>query len=187
MVYWCPPSDCADDRPSSSEHFVLTSCAESGIFMATCLTESSGGDMSAVATHFTNFKMGAAASVIAAAAIFTPAALAQAKPDLNLMPTTPLTNMFGTDPIAGPIQFSLDVPWWWVGHGPNPNAAAAIAPLAAPGTTVFEFSPLSLFPGFLQPIAGWFLGFVPHFSICVAGLGVSVGPYGTLSVKTGSC
>jgi hypothetical protein len=157
--------------------------------MATCLTNT-GGEMSAVATQLTNFKMGAAATVIAAAAVLTPAAVAQARPDL--MPTSPVTNMlstdmFGTDPILGPVSFSLDAPWWWVGDGPNPNARAAIAPLATPGTPIFEFSPLSLFPGFLQPIAGWFLGFIPHFSICFAGLGVSVGPYGTLSVKTGAC
>jgi hypothetical protein len=149
--------------------------------------------MSAVATQLTSFKMGAAATVIAAAAILTPAAVAQARPDL--MPTSPVTNMlstdmFGTDPILGPVSFSLDVPPWWLGDGRNgsdPNAARAIAPLAATGSTIFEFSPLSLFPGFLQPIAGWFLGFVPHVSICVAGLGVSVGPYGTVSVKTGAC
>jgi hypothetical protein len=143
--------------------------------------------MSAVATHFTNLKMGAAATVIAAAAVLTPAAIAQARPDI--MPASPVTNMlstdmFGTDPILGPVTFSLETPWWWLGDGPNPNAA--ITTLATP-TTIFEFSPLSLFPGFLQPIAGWFLGFIPHFSICFAGLGVSVGPYGTVSVKTGAC
>jgi hypothetical protein len=149
--------------------------------------------MSAVASQLTNFKMGAAATVIAAAAVLTPAAVAQARPDL--MPTSPVTNMlstdmFGTDPILGPVSFSLDAPWWWVGNGPNPNARAAIAPFAAPslpGTTIFEFTPLSFVPGFLKPIAGWFLGFIPHFSVCVGGLGVSVGPYGTLSVKSGAC
>jgi hypothetical protein len=146
--------------------------------------------MSAVATQFTNFKMGAAATVIAAAAVLTPAAIAQARPDF--MPATPVTNMlstdmFGTDPILGPVSFSLETPWWW-GDGPNPNASArTLAPLAVTGTTIFEFQPLSLVPGFLKPIAGWFLGFIPHFSICFAGLGVSVGPYGTVSVKTGAC
>lgn len=145
--------------------------------------------MSAVATKFTNFKVSAAATVIAAAAILTPAALAEAKPDLNLMPTTPLTNLFGTDPIAGPIQLSLDAPWWWVGDGPNPNASSnSLAPLAVTGTTIFQFSVLSFFPGFLQPLAGWFIGLIPNFSICFAGLGLSVvGPYGTVSLKTGAC
>jgi hypothetical protein len=148
--------------------------------------------MSAVATHFTNFKMGAAATVIAAAAVLTPAAIAQARPDI--MPASPVTNMlstdmFGTDPILGPVSFSLETPWWWLGDGPNPNASSkSLAPLALTGTTIFEFSVLSFFPGFLQPIAGWFLGFVPNFSICFAGLGLSVvGPYGTVSLKTGAC
>jgi hypothetical protein len=38
MIWWCPRPDCADGRPTSSERFVLTRGAESGIFMATCLT-----------------------------------------------------------------------------------------------------------------------------------------------------
>jgi hypothetical protein len=147
--------------------------------------------MSAVATQFTNFKMGAAATVIAAAAVLTPAAIAQATPDL--MPASPVTNMlstdmFGTDPILGPVSFSMVTPWWWLGDGPNPNASPNIGTLAATGTTIFEFSVLSFVPGFLQPVAGWFLGFVPNFSICIGGLGLSVvGPYGTVSLKTGQC
>jgi hypothetical protein len=141
--------------------------------------------MSAVATNFTNFKMGAAASAIAAAAILTPAAVAAAKPDL--MPTSPVTHIFDTGPSLGPVQFSTDAPWWWVGDRPNPKAAAAIAPLATPGTTIFEFTPLSFVPGFLKPVVGWFLSFIPQFNVCVGGLGVSVGPYGSVSVKTGAC
>jgi hypothetical protein len=142
---------------------------------------------------------------IASAAIFTPAAIAEAKPDL--LPITPVTDMFsidlfGTDPILGPVQIPTDSPWWWVGNGPNPNApttnaanaaaanvAAAIAPSAAPRAPffVFEFAPLSLIPGFLQPLVGWFLNFIPQFTICLGIGGVSVGPYGKLTVKLGSC
>jgi hypothetical protein len=134
--------------------------------------------------------MAAAATVIAAAAVLTPAAIAQARPDF--MPASPVTNMlstdmFGTDPILGPVSFSLDAPWWWLGDGANPNAKALITPLATP-TTIFEFSLLSFFPGFLQPLAGWFIGLIPNFSICFAGLGLSIiGPYGTVSLKTGAC
>jgi hypothetical protein len=145
--------------------------------------------MSTIASHFTKFQVGAAATAITAAAVLTPAAIAQAKPDL--MPATPVlnsisTDLFGTDPILGPVSFSLDAPVvpWWVGG----NNANAVSTLATPGsTTIFEFSPLSLVPGFFKPLVGWFLNFVPHFSVCIGGLGVSVGPYATLSVKTGAC
>jgi hypothetical protein len=143
--------------------------------------------MSAVATHV-RFQTIAAATAIAAAAVLTPAAIAQAKPDL--VPVTSLTdvfstNLFGSDPIQGPVQFAQNVPWWWFGNGPNPNAA--LAPLSTP-TTIFEFSVLSLVPGFLQPLAGWFVRLIPNIVVCVAGLSLSIiGPYGTVSLKTGAC
>ncbi|KAE9673329.1 hypothetical protein GP721_34965 [Enterobacteriaceae bacterium TzEc077] len=93
--------------------------------------------------------------------------------------------MFGTDPILGPVSFSLDanvIPWWVGGN----NAANLVLPPS--GTTIFEFSVVSLFPGFIQPLVGWFTRLIPNFSICVAGLGFSViGPYGTVSLKTGQC
>jgi len=147
--------------------------------------------MTTVATHFTKFQVGAAAAAITAAAVLTPAAIAQARPDL--MPTAPVTElfsteMFGTDPILGPIQFSTENPdWWWLGDGGGTAQAGAVSTLALPGTTVFEFTPLSFVPGFLKPIAGWFLSLIPQFNICLGGLGVSVGPYGSLTVKTGAC
>jgi hypothetical protein len=159
--------------------------------------------MTTVVTKFstggTKLQASAAAVAIATAAVFTPAAIAGAKPDL--MPATPMTewfstDMFGTDPILGPVQLSQDTPWWWLGDGPNPNASvanagAAIAPLAAVGGTpffVFEFTPLAFVPGFLQPLVGWFLNLIPQFNVCIlGGLGVSVGPYGKLSVKVGGC
>lgn len=158
--------------------------------------------MTTVVTKFsrgtTKLQAGTAALAIAAAATLTPAAIAQATPDL--VPASPFTNvlstdMFGTDPILGPMQISAETPWWWVGSGPNPNVdptadarnrIAALAP-SLPGTTIFEFTPLAFVPGFLKPLAGWFLNLIPRFSVCFAGLGVSVGPYGTLSVKTGAC
>jgi hypothetical protein len=137
--------------------------------------------MSAVATHVKKIQMSAAACTIAAAAVLTPAAVAAAKPDL--IPTAPVTHMLAT----GPVQFAQDVPWWWVGDAPNPHVSLAFGPLPLPGTTILSFQPLSLIPGFLKPLAGWFLGFIPPVSVCVAGLGVEVGAYGTVSVRSGAC
>jgi hypothetical protein len=143
--------------------------------------------MSTVATRFTKFQVGAAAAAITAAAVLTPAAVAQARPDL--MPAMPVlnsisTDMFGTDPILGPVSFSLAPPC-------VPTDAECLTSFAAlaPGgpTTIFEFSPLSFVPGFLKPVVGWFLSFIPNFSICIGGLGASIGPYGTFSIKTNAC
>lgn len=147
--------------------------------------------MSTATEGFTKFQVGAATAAIAAAAVLTPAAVAQARPDL--MPATPVlnmisTDMFGTDPILGPVSFSMDTPCVTA----DPACVAGLAgfsALAAPGgpTTIFEFSPLSFVPGFLKPIVGWFLNFIPRFSICIGGLGASIGPYGTFSIKTNAC
>jgi len=136
--------------------------------------------MSAVATRFTQFQMIAAASAVAAAAVLTPAAVAAAKPDI--MPLSPVTDMIAT----GPIQLATEIPFWWLDDSsPNPSQLIAIGPLAPTATTILAFQPLSLLPGFIQPLFGWFAGL--NFGICVAGLGVSVGPYGTVSVKSGAC
>jgi hypothetical protein len=136
--------------------------------------------MSTVTTGVTKFQMGAAACAIAAAATLTPAAVAVAKPDL--MPTAPMSQFFGTDPIAGPVQFAQDVPPWWLfgGHG-----GAAITTSGLPGTPILSFQPLALLPGFIQPLFGWFNNI--NISVCALGLGVQIGPYGTVSVKTGAC
>jgi hypothetical protein len=136
--------------------------------------------MSAVATHYTKLQMVAAASAVAAAAVLTPAAVAAAKPDF--MPVTPVTDMIA----AGPIQLATDVPFWWLDdNSPSPSQLLAFGPLAPTATTILSFQPLSLLPGFIQPLFGWFNGI--NIGICVAGLGVSVGPYGTVSVKSGAC
>jgi hypothetical protein len=180
------PADWIDDPSTSANIFIID--IGDKFWDVYCLSRpSSGGDMSAVATHV-RFQTIAAASAIAAAAVLTPAAIAQAKPDL--LPVTSLndvfsTNLFGSDPILGPVQLSQDVPWWWLGNGPNPSAA--LAPFSTP-TTIFEFSILSLVPGFLQPLAGWFVRLIPNIVVCVAGISLSViGPYGTVSLKTGAC
>ena len=67
------------------------------------------------------------------------------------IPTSPLTDMFGTDPILGPISLPTGTPWWWIGDSPNPNPAlVSFAPLASSGTTIIDFQPLSLVPGFIN-------------------------------------
>lgn len=136
-------------------------------------------------THITKLRVGAAACALAAATTLTPAAVAHAKPDP--VPVSPLTDEFW-QPSLGPVELSQETPWWWVGNSPNPNASSnALAPLAQTGETIFEFTPLALVPGFLKPVAGWFLNLIPQFSVCFAGLGVKVGPYGSVKVTRGSC
>ncbi|MBJ7336728.1 hypothetical protein [Mycolicibacterium sp.] len=145
-----------------------------------------GGEMSTVASHFTKFQVGAAATTVAAAMVLTPAAIAHARPDLvPTMPTTTMisTDLFGTDPILGPVSFSLPNPLCWVDNSCSSQGAA----VPSTGTTIFQFTPLSLLPGFARPLGGWFTQFIPQFSICVAGLSVSLGAYATLTIKTGAC
>jgi hypothetical protein len=148
--------------------------------------------MSTVATlwtaQVTKFQAVVAACLIAAA-VLTPAAIAKAQPDLMpAIPTSPISSAFGSDPILGPVSLSTDVPWWWFNNSPNPiGASFSLGSSDLPGNVIFYFSPLALFPGFLQPVAGWFLGLLPQASICWAGLGASFGPYGTITVKTGAC
>ncbi len=60
--------------------------------------------------------------------------------------------------------------FWWFGT-PNPTPP--------PQTVVFQFYPLTLIPGFLQPFFGWFENI--NFEACIAGLTLQIGPYGTVS------
>lgn len=146
--------------------------------------------MTTVASRFTRFQVAAAATAVTAAAVLTPAAIAQARPDL--LPVAPVTSMlstdmFGTDPILGPVNLSLDTPWWWF-HNGNNNPFSNNTPVALPGDVIFEFSLLSFVPGFLQPLAGWFTKFIPNISVCVAGISLSlIGPYGTVSLRKNAC
>jgi hypothetical protein len=149
-------------------------------------------------TQFTRFQVTVAAVIVAVAAVLTPAAIAQAKPDLlPTLPTTPLTDVFGTDPILSPVSISSETPYWWLTDNNNssssgigfkiPGASLSLGSSALPGNIVFYFAPLALVPGFLRPLAGWFLNLLPQASICFLGLGASFGPYGTITVKTGAC
>lgn len=136
-------------------------------------------------------RTGAAACVIAAAAIMTPAAVANAEP-VAPVPTSGIGTsavpdcVLDTDSACPPnlSSFAASIssissfdpssifqnPLWWFGT-PNPTPPTQ--------TTVFEFYPLALIPGFLQPFFGWF-GSI-NFEFCVAGLTLQIGPYGTVS------
>ncbi len=142
-----------------------------------------------VADQVLGLKAGVAATALAVGAVLTPSVVAHAQPvTLPSIPASPLTDMFGTDPILGPMTFSTETPWWWIGNSPNPNPAlVSLAPLAASGTTIIDFQPLTLIPGFAQPLVGAVLSAVPQFNVCVAGLGVSLGSYGRVTVKSGAC
>lgn len=145
--------------------------------------------MSTIADQFLRAKVAVGAGAVAAAAVLTPAVAAHAQPiTMPDLPASPLVSMFGTDPIESPFTLSTETPWWWIGNSPNPNPQiVSLAPLAVSGTTIIDFQPLSLIPGFLQPIAGAALSIVPQFNVCVAGLGVSLGAYGRVTVKSGAC
>lgn len=64
---------------------------------------------------------------------------------------------------------------WWIGPA-SPNAAGR--------STVFEFTPLSLVPGFLKPAYSWFTQNL-NFEACFLGASIKVGPYGTTSLSVG--
>jgi hypothetical protein len=138
--------------------------------------------MSAVATTFTKFQIGAAASAIAAAAVLTPAVVAHA------VPAAPLPQSLGSSlgsilcGLTGSTSCTptspdgiLSNPLLWVG---TPDKTPP------PTTTILSFQPLSLLPGFVQPLFGWFKNI--NLEVCVAGAGVKVGPYGTVSVSLGA-
>ena len=59
--------------------------------------------------------------------------------------------------------------WWFGPSNPTPP----------PQTTVFEFYPVTLIPGFLQPIYGWFTQNI-NFEACILGATLQIGPYGTV-------
>lgn len=64
---------------------------------------------------------------------------------------------------------------WWIGKA-NPNPPAR--------SNVLVFTPLSLVPGFLKPLYGWFTQNL-NFEVCLLGGTVTVGPYGTTTVSVG--
>jgi hypothetical protein len=151
-------------------------------------------------TIATRARIGTAVCAVAAAAVLTPTTIAHAAPPL---PTPALTGSIGSaaaagsglisplcDPVSTPDCASIVTPFAsslvgisalipssifqnrfvWLGT-PNPTPPTQ--------TTVFEFYPLALIPGFLLPLVGWFNNV--NFEACIGGLTLQIGPYGTVS------
>ena len=117
----------------------------------------------------TKIRIVIAAGAIAAASVVS-APLVQAAPAVPA-PAAPITHM--VEPALTPAlqlgNLPLDV--WWLGSTPSPNQATS--------QTVLSFKPLALLPGFVQPLFGWFSSL--NLNACIAGVGLHVGPYGTIS------
>jgi hypothetical protein len=150
----------------------------------------------------TKFNAGAAALAITAAAVLTPPVVANAEPAVQ----THFAQALGS-------AAAVDDELWFQENGPSASTSAAAATPAAgvtsapsfnsifqnrliwigpsnpnpPAgtTTVFEFRPLALVPGFLRPLYRWFTQRL-DFQLCVAGASVKVGPYGTVSGSVSS-
>jgi hypothetical protein len=136
----------------------------------------------------TRIQTGTAACVIAAAAILTPAAVANAEPAAPIPmaglgtsvcdPSEAADCTTAVAPFAsnasslfiGPPPNILQNSFWWFGT-PNPNPPTQ--------TPVFTFHPLNLIPAFLRPLFGWFATI--NFEACIGGLTLRIGPYGTVS------
>jgi len=149
----------------------------------------------------TKFNAGTAALAIAAAAVLTAPAVANAEPaglthiaqavgsaasaDDNLwylendQATAARAGLVTSAAAASAPSFSsvFQNRLIWIGPA-NPNPPA--------GTQqVFEFSPLALIPGFLRPLYSWFTQSL-NFQICIGGISAKVGPYGTVSGSVSS-
>lgn len=143
--------------------------------------------------------MGAAACAIAAAATLTATPVAQAQPTVASAPTSAVGGQVGQlsepecvtvtgAPCAAAVVSAAAVPspgdfvrgifqneLWWIGPAnPNPPAQA----------TILQFTPMSLIPGFLKPVYGWFTQNL-NFEACFLGASVKVGPYGTTTLSVG--
>jgi hypothetical protein len=118
----------------------------------------------------TKLKFAAAASAIAVAgAMTTPPA--QAAPIVPV-PAAPITHI--VEPALSPSTLqlgNLPLEIWWLSSSPSPNQSTA--------TTVFSIKPLTLLPGFIQPLFGWFKDL--NLNVCIAGVGLHVNAYGTVS------
>ena len=127
-------------------------------------------NLSAVSTKV---KVGTAAAALATSAALTPAIAAQA--DIAVpAPTAPAMSEIMAAPVLSSLTFAEQGSWIYFGpqkpDGPNK-------------TTFFEFKPLVLVPGFLQPFFGWTKNL--NFQACIFGLSISIGPYGTISSSVG--
>lgn len=133
--------------------------------------------MTTIASKFsaatTKLQVGVAACAVAAAASITPAVVADAQPALMPAQSSPVTQLLAAGPVLSPASISniaQSTGWIWIGP---------TRPDGPEMTPVLTFFPLNLVPGFLKPLFSWFENI--NFSICVFGLGIRIGPYGTIS------
>lgn len=135
---------------------------------------------------------------MAAAATFTPITVASADTSVPIsslgskigsaecepttaapcLPAAKLPTAAAVQSASGPggfIQSIFQNELWWIGQ-PNPNPP--------PRSEVLVFTPLSLVPGFLKPLYGWFTQNL-NFEVCLLGGTITVGPYGTTTVSVG--
>lgn len=134
--------------------------------------------MSVLTMHASNatakLQVGLAACAVAGAATLAPVA-AQAAP----APLAPITHVVD-NVIQGPINLLSQAswwenqPWWWFGPTPPPTPPAPIL--------VGSFTPLTIIPGFLQPLWKQLTANI-NFSVCFLGFGAKIGPYGTITVS----
>ena len=123
--------------------------------------------------------MGVGAVAIATAATLTPVTTAHAAP-LAPVAVSTLGSQVGAAATTGAsatpgsfVQGIFQNSLWWIGRA-NPNPP--------PSSDVLVFTPISLVPGFLKPVYGWFTKNL-NFELCFAGASVKVGPYGTTTVS----
>lgn len=124
----------------------------------------------------TKFQVATAAVAVAAVATLTPAVMAQAD-SMSPAPLAPITEI-STSPYFAAGSLAEELPWWLLRDSPS-----ATAERRAP-TVIFSFSPLALIPSFIEPLYRYLTRNL-NFSVCLGGLGVRVGPYGTTTVTRG--
>jgi hypothetical protein len=155
-----------------------------------------------MSTISTKMQTGTAACAIALAATLTPAAIANASPA-----SPPIASLGGSAGVGSAVVAPDCVP---TGSGKCEEAGVSAAGVSASGgatirsffqnrlvwfgtpnpnpperTTIFEFSPLGLIPGFLRPLYGWFTQNL-NFEACILGASVKVGPYGSVTGAVGN-
>lgn len=151
--------------------------------------------MSAIARRIS---VGLATGAMAAAATLSPVTVAHADTSIAISslgskigsaeceptttapcpPAAKLPTAAALQSASGPSEFIQSIfqnDLWWVGKA-NPNPPAR--------SEVLVFTPLSLVPGFLKPLYGWFTQNL-NFEVCLLGGTITVGPYGTTTVSVG--
>lgn len=147
--------------------------------------------MSAIALKINS---GVAAGLICAAATLAPVTTANA--DTTIATAGTLGSQVGNavceptattscDPIGLPTAAALAAAdptfpdsliqneFWWLGRAND-----------HPRSTILEFTPLSLVPGFLKPAFSWFTA-KWDVEICIFGLTATLGPYATTKLSVG--